>query len=395
MGFDRKEAAAAAEEEEVKWLKHYSSTESILIVGDGDLSFSWALAIAFCSAENLVATSIDSYEDLTRKYSKAESNIFVLKMMGATILHGIDANTMKLHNDLKMRRFDRIVFNFPHAGFKGKEDRMDVINAHKKLVRGFLHNASHLIRPNGEIHVSHKTGNPYDKWDIEELALGSSLIKVDQVSFRIEDYPGYNQKRGDGANCDEPFALGACCTFKFCIRGSKKLKSAHRNMISSHGSSTLSEPISTVQIAKKAHEPYSLGLAKRHEPCFPVSIDGMVASPSFDRHGTSQPLCSIAGSSLNALPILGGNLPAPPQQQPWYQHGPILQLLWSGGYSHFAWEYLRSLLREYEAHRQMTPGGRATDVNYSVLLEHCFRESIACALLQEWLQRAVVLHGRR
>ena len=51
----------AAAAEEVKWLKHYSSTQSRLIVGDGDLSFSRALAIAFCSAENLVATSIDSY----------------------------------------------------------------------------------------------------------------------------------------------------------------------------------------------------------------------------------------------------------------------------------------------------------------------------------------------
>jgi 25S rRNA (uracil2634-N3)-methyltransferase len=47
-------------------------------------------------------------------------------MMGATILHGIDAKTMKLHTDLKMRRFDRIIFNFPHAWFKGKEDLMDV-----------------------------------------------------------------------------------------------------------------------------------------------------------------------------------------------------------------------------------------------------------------------------
>jgi 25S rRNA (uracil2634-N3)-methyltransferase len=43
------------------WLKPYSSTQSILVVGDGDFSFSWALAVAFCSAGNPVATSIDSY----------------------------------------------------------------------------------------------------------------------------------------------------------------------------------------------------------------------------------------------------------------------------------------------------------------------------------------------
>lgn len=38
--------------------------------------------------------------------------------MGAVILHGVDAHTMNLHTDLKWKRFDRIVFNFPHAGFE-------------------------------------------------------------------------------------------------------------------------------------------------------------------------------------------------------------------------------------------------------------------------------------
>ncbi|ERN19131.1 hypothetical protein AMTR_s00061p00154840 [Amborella trichopoda] len=31
----------------------------------------------------------------------------------------------------------------------------------------------------------------------------------------MEDYPGYNNKRGDGGRCDEPFPLGVATTFKF------------------------------------------------------------------------------------------------------------------------------------------------------------------------------------
>jgi 25S rRNA (uracil2634-N3)-methyltransferase len=64
---------------------------------------------------------------LKKKYSRAESNLAKLKEMGAVILHGVDAKRMRLHTDLSMRRFDRVVFNFPHAGFFGKEDDDHVI----------------------------------------------------------------------------------------------------------------------------------------------------------------------------------------------------------------------------------------------------------------------------
>jgi len=66
-------------------------------------------------------------DTLKKKYSGAESNLADLKKLGAVILHGVNAKTMKLHTDLKMRRFDRVVFNFPHAGFKGKEDQPQMI----------------------------------------------------------------------------------------------------------------------------------------------------------------------------------------------------------------------------------------------------------------------------
>ncbi|XP_025801613.1 heavy metal-associated isoprenylated plant protein 41-like [Panicum hallii] len=224
----RKREAVAAEAEEgdegEKWLGHYSSGQSILIVGDGDFSFSLALATAFGSGLNLVTTSLDTYEALRGKYSKAESNIMELKRLGATVLHGVDAKKMRFHANLKSSRFDRIVFIFPHAGFKGKENDMHMINLHKELLWGFFFNARHLVRRYGEIHVTHKTGLPYDRWDLEHLASGSSLAMVEKVPFQKEDYPGYNQKRGDGARCDEPFDLGACCTFKFQIGDLKKLK---------------------------------------------------------------------------------------------------------------------------------------------------------------------------
>ena len=63
----------------VKWLKHYSSAQSILVVGDGDMSFSLALAAAFGSGENLVATSLDSYGSI---YPHCSLYLFILLLAG-------------------------------------------------------------------------------------------------------------------------------------------------------------------------------------------------------------------------------------------------------------------------------------------------------------------------
>ncbi|XP_054796999.1 heavy metal-associated isoprenylated plant protein 41-like [Prosopis cineraria] len=203
------------EPSEEKWMKYYSSHHRILLVGEGDFSFSLCLAQSFGSAVNIIASSLDTYDQLLRKYEKAVSNVLALTRLGAMVLHGVDATEMKSHDDLKMKKFDRIIFNFPHAGFHGKEDSFSLIQEHKNLVRGFFMNARSMLRPDGEIHVNHKTTPPYHYWCIRELGIQSFLCLIECVVFKKEDYPGYNNKRGDGSRSDEPFSLGKCSTFKF------------------------------------------------------------------------------------------------------------------------------------------------------------------------------------
>ncbi|KVI10451.1 protein of unknown function DUF2431 [Cynara cardunculus var. scolymus] len=150
-----------------------------------------------------------------KKYKSAKTNLDRLNNSGARLLFGVDARTMKIHSHLHPRKFDRIVYNFPHAGFFGKESDDGVIMIHRNLVCSFFKNASQMLRPNGEVHVSHKTKFPFDCWNIVELASQSCLTLLECVEFKREDYPGYNNKRGDGVRSDEPFPLGECRTYKF------------------------------------------------------------------------------------------------------------------------------------------------------------------------------------
>ncbi|POO03691.1 S-adenosyl-L-methionine-dependent methyltransferase [Trema orientale] len=212
MGFE--------EEEGEKWVKHYSSNHQILVVGDGDFSFSLSLARSFGSASNILPTSLDPFDVVTKKYKKAKSNLENLRKLGTTPLHDVNATLMKIYSVFSMRKFDRIIFNFPHAGFCGKEDDIRVIHKHRSLVHGFFWNARSMLRPDGEIHVNHKTTPPFCLWNIEELATWNSLVLIKCVDFNIRDYPGYNNKRGDGARCDQPFPLGKCSTFKFRLSNS-------------------------------------------------------------------------------------------------------------------------------------------------------------------------------
>ncbi|TXG68093.1 hypothetical protein EZV62_009368 [Acer yangbiense] len=100
---------------------NYSSCHKILLVGEGDFSFAACLAKAFATASNIIATSLDSRESLAMKYTRATTNLKELEELGCTIFHGVDAKTMSQYPELNFKSFDRIVFNFPHAGFIWRE----------------------------------------------------------------------------------------------------------------------------------------------------------------------------------------------------------------------------------------------------------------------------------
>ncbi|KAJ7967868.1 DUF2431 domain protein [Quillaja saponaria] len=192
-----------------KWKKYYSSKQRILLVGEGDFSFSLCLARAFGSAHNLVATSLDYQEHIAKKYSNGIGNVRELEERGCLVLYGVDAKEMSQHFFLRTQRFDRIVYNFPHVGFLFRENSYCQIQLNKRLVKGFLKNAKVLLRKEGgEIHVTHKEGDPYNKWELVKKAEKIGLVLHQVMPFRKNDYPGYDNKRAHGNLSDASFPLG-------------------------------------------------------------------------------------------------------------------------------------------------------------------------------------------
>ncbi|GAB4845878.1 hypothetical protein Ancab_024882 [Ancistrocladus abbreviatus] len=193
----------------------YTSSQKMLLVGEGDFSFSACLAVAFGTAANMVATSLDSREFLLKNYSKAMWNILELTSRGCMVMHGVDATKMTSHHGLHAMKFDRIIFNFPHAGIfrNSGASPTSQIRQHQRLVSMFLENAKRMIKVDGEIHVTHKSNGFFQQWKIPQLAVDEGLHLIEAVRFNHRDYQGYSTKFGFGG--DMYFNCNPSNTYKF------------------------------------------------------------------------------------------------------------------------------------------------------------------------------------
>ncbi|OAX42083.1 hypothetical protein K503DRAFT_406817 [Rhizopogon vinicolor AM-OR11-026] len=121
----------------------FTPTDKILLIGEGNFSFAHALIVDPPSSlehlppSNITATAYDSEQECYDKYPEARSNVNTLRERGAEVLFGVDATRLEKCSALKARRFDRVVWNFPHAG-KGITDQDRNILSNQMLILGFL-----------------------------------------------------------------------------------------------------------------------------------------------------------------------------------------------------------------------------------------------------------------
>lgn len=177
----------------------FSLQDTILLVGEGNFSFSLALAEMIHGGFEMHCTTFDSEEIMLQKYPQSQEITSSLLEIGATVHYKVDGTELTKH--LKKKRFSKIIFNFPHVG-KGIKDMHRNILANQELIRGFLVSASeHLTSTergdecNGEIYLSVKTGEPYDSWMLKSLYASAGLVCKRSFEFVPADYPGYEHRR--------------------------------------------------------------------------------------------------------------------------------------------------------------------------------------------------------
>ncbi|XP_018360126.1 PREDICTED: mitochondrial ribosome-associated GTPase 2 isoform X2 [Trachymyrmex cornetzi] len=169
----------------------FNKNDSVLLVGEGNFSFSAVLSRQNLNIE-LVATC---YESGTNQEA-AERNVDYLRSNGICVLFDVDATKLEECPSLKSQRFDKIIFNFPHADGKMRIER------NRDLLKDFFVSSERMIKENGQILVTlcnGQGGTPMDEprrrwddsWKIVEMAAHGNFILTRIEPFLWQSFRDY------------------------------------------------------------------------------------------------------------------------------------------------------------------------------------------------------------
>jgi 25S rRNA (uracil2634-N3)-methyltransferase len=119
------------------------------VIGEGNFSFARCLC-DILGGDRIIASCYDSLETLTTKYPDAPTNIEGILELSGTVLYNVDATELSGSKKLKGKKFDRVVFNFPHVGL-GIKDLGRNVEKNQELCRGFFESAMGVLKEDGQI----------------------------------------------------------------------------------------------------------------------------------------------------------------------------------------------------------------------------------------------------
>lgn len=140
----------------------FDDDDHILLLGEGNFSFAISLLHEPHNHPGslLVATAFDSEIDCYAKYPDAEANVALIRSLGARVEFNVDATDLQKTAKAILRDhaqgFERIVFNFPHAGAGIKDQDRNVL-VNQRLMLGFYRSAATVLTQ-GEPRVARGSG---------------------------------------------------------------------------------------------------------------------------------------------------------------------------------------------------------------------------------------------
>ncbi|KAJ3269384.1 hypothetical protein HDV01_001459 [Terramyces sp. JEL0728] len=170
-------------------------SDKVLFVGEGNFSFSNVFAIKYLDATNFTCTCFDSEETINEKYPDAVENIQNILDLEGKVIYGVDCTKF----DKRIKKYDKIIFNFPHVGL-GIKDQNRNVEANQELLLKFFQACKKALLAKGIVAVTIKNGLPYDLWDIKKLARACGYKTERSMDFVADDYPGYFHRRTIGYN---------------------------------------------------------------------------------------------------------------------------------------------------------------------------------------------------
>ncbi|KAK3258846.1 hypothetical protein CYMTET_32128 [Cymbomonas tetramitiformis] len=181
----------------------YNAERRILVVGDGDLSFSHSL-VADHGCTNLTASSVLSQTKLFELHPQARLTVQILEAVGARVLYEIDATCLPC--SLRDGNYDTIVWNFPHAAEES-------FPKNRALLGDFLASAISVL-PLARVDVTLYKRQPGD-WTLFQLAAKASLKCVSSFPFLQDNYPSYHPRSCNKKTYNDAFTVSPSRTFCF------------------------------------------------------------------------------------------------------------------------------------------------------------------------------------
>lgn len=201
----------------------FKLSDRILLVGEGNFSFTRAIvqnppeALRNLPPTSVTATAYDTEKECYEKYPDAEATVAFLREKGVEVLFDIDATRLEKYASLKKRKFDRISFNFPHAGAqyqysvcyiayflaslgKGITDQDRNILSNQVLLLGFLQSAARMLKsgPIPSVHKPKRKKRNDDDEDDEELPMQDGFVTGldDTEELQFLSQPADEESRG-------------------------------------------------------------------------------------------------------------------------------------------------------------------------------------------------------